>query len=284
MNATKKVSSILLLGAGVTMLAACGGKSLTRAESESVLDAMKPTASTLVTNVTKTGTSEVDRYVSSDGSTTFYAHVKVTGSSTYKDSNSSTVTVKGGTEMWALKDGTNYIVASTDGTNSYYYSGTDAIVKTAVEAAVTAKLAGLNKTMTGSPAYISSYLKKFDNLTNASAYKTVDGSGVAIDVTAGASEKGSVLGIKDENYKSTGAGYLDAKFTAVYPKETPANEPLEYVYNDSRLTKTYNGKSGTTVTYDWAKCDTDKSYKTSWSSYTLGTLGAAADAAVLALI
>jgi hypothetical protein len=104
--------------------------------------------------------------------------------------------------------------------------------------------------MEGSPAYISSYLKKFDSLSSTSNYS---------GVTAGATTAGgSIMGIKDENYTSSADGYLDAKWTSVYPKETPADEPLEYKYEKNMLVKSYNGKSNTTVNYTWGSASLSK--------------------------
>ena len=237
MNA-KKVTTLLLCGAGIAMLAACSGKGVTRADSEKLLTDMDtaikadtfkaPTKVSIVTQSTEAAYSNDD----------FYAHKKYSVASSYTDSSSNKVTINASTEAWVyVKDGVA-IYAVDDGTNKQYAEGIVEDAKKVVSGKLTAQVTS----MKGNPAYICSYLKKFDNLTSTSNYS---------GVTAGATDKGSIMGIKDENYTSSGAGYLDAKWTSVYPKETPADEPLEYKYEKNMLVYTYNGKSNSHTTYSW---------------------------------
>jgi len=237
MNA-KKVSSLLLCGAGFAMLAACSGKGVTRADVETLLTnmdtAIKADSFVTPTKVTVTTASSVAEYSSDD----FFAHKKFNAVSTYTDANSSKVNVAVNTEAWVYVKDSVAIYAVDDGSSKKYVEGEVEVTK----AIPTAKVTGQVTSMKGSPAYICSYLKKFDNLTSTSNYS---------GVTAGATDKGSIMGIKDENYTSSGAGYLDAKWTSVYPKETPADEPLEYKYEKNMLTYTNNGKSNAHTAYNW---------------------------------
>lgn len=237
MNA-KKVTTLLLCGAGIAMLAACSGKGVARADAETLLTNMDTAikADTFVTptKVTVTTESSVAEYSSDD----FFAHKKYNAASTYTDANSSKVSVTVNTEAWVYVKDSVAIYAVDDGTSKKYAEG---LVDT-TKAVPTAKVTAQVTSMKGSPAYICSYLKKFDNLTSTSNYS---------GVTAGATDKGSIMGIKDENYTSSGAGYLDAKWTSVYPKETPADEPLEYKYEKNMLVYSYNGKRSTHTAYTW---------------------------------
>lgn len=237
MNA-KKVTTLLLCGAGIAMLAACSGKGVTRADAEKLLTdmdtAIKADTFKAPTKVTVTTESSVAEYSADD----FYAHKKFSAASSYTDKNSSKVSVTANTEAWVYVKDSVAIYAVDDGTNKQYAEG----LVDATKAIPTARVSTQVTSMEGSPAYICSYLKKFDNLTSTSNYS---------GVTVGATDKGSVMGIKDENYTSSGAGYLDAKWTSVYPQETPADEPLEYKYEKNMLVYSYNGKRSTHTAYNW---------------------------------
>jgi hypothetical protein len=246
MNA-KKVSILLLSGAGIAMLAACAGsKGITRADSEKLLDDMATAITnksgyTAPTKVTVTTESSVAEYSTDD----LFAHKKYSGTSSYTDANSSKVSVSVNTEAWIYVKDNVAVYAVDDGSTKKYVEGLVDLTKTIPSGKVTTQV----KSMEGSPAYISSYLKKFDNLTSTSNF-----SGVTVGATAGG--KATALGIKDENYTSSKAGYLDAKFTAVYANETPADEPLEYKYENNMLVYTYNGKKNTHTAYNWGTAAT----------------------------
>jgi hypothetical protein len=90
MNA-KKISTLLLCSAGIAMLAACSGKSLTRADAETKLDDMATAITnksgyTAPTKVTVTGTAANYEYSNDDS----FAHKKyVTDSKTTRAARSS---------------------------------------------------------------------------------------------------------------------------------------------------------------------------------------------------
>ena len=268
MNA-KKISTLLLCSAGIAMLAACSGKSLTRADAETKLDAMATAITnksgyTAPTKVTVTGTAANYEYSNDDS----FAHKKYVTDSKNK---SGSVIASAATEAWAYVDGAQGYVAYNDGTNKEYAK----VDKTVITGIVEAKMSAAVTSMEGSPAYISSYLKKFDSLSSTSNYS---------GVTAGATTNGSIMGIKDENYTSSADGYLDAKWTSVYPKETPADEPLEYTYEKNMLVKTYNGKSNVTVNYTWGSASLSKPTLTALTEETSALDIAALTLAVTALL
>ena len=219
----------------------CSGKTISRKDAEDKLDAMATAIAnksgyTAPTKVTVTGTASNYEY-SADGS---FAHKKYVTEVT-----TSTSKTAANTEAWAYVDGAQGYVAYNDGTNKEYAK----VDKTIVTGIVEAKMSAAVTSMEGSPAYMSSYLKKFDSLSSTSNYS---------GTTAGATTKGSIMGIKDESYTTSGDGYLDAKWTSVYPKETPADEPLEYKYEKNMLVKSYNGKSKVTVNYTWGSASLSK--------------------------
>jgi hypothetical protein len=239
MNANK-ISKLLLASASIVMLAACGGNSTssvaatTRADATAALDAMATaitgkTGYTAPTKVTVTGSAANYTYSGT------YAYKKYV---TEKAATSTASAISASSEFYAYISGSDGYVASSVGTTKTYFK-TTAVAVTAIAAA---KVAAAVKSMEGSPAYISSYLKKFDNLTNKSDY-----SGVSV----GGTTKETAMGIKDESYAIAKTGSLVAKWTSVYAKETPADEPLEYTYVDNMLTHTYNGKSKALVDYKW---------------------------------
>jgi hypothetical protein len=253
MNA-KKISTLLLCSAGIAMLAACSGKSLTRADAETKLDVMATAITnksgyTAPTKVTVTGTAANYEYSNDDS----FAHKKYVTDSKNK---SGSVIASANTEIWAYVDGSQGYYVVNDGTNKLYQKVDKAVVVATVEGKVSTAVTS----MEGSPAYISSYLKKFDSLSSTSNYSGVN---------AGATTNGSIMGIKDENYTSSADGYLDAKWTSVYPKETPADEPLEYKYEKNMLVKSYNGKSNTTVNYTWGSAAVSKATLTGYTEVTL---------------
>jgi hypothetical protein len=190
--------------------------------------------------VTVTGTAANYEYSNDDS----FAHKKYVTDSKNK---SGSVIASANTEIWAYVDGSQGYYVVNDGTNKLYQKVDKAVVVATVEGKVSTAVTS----MEGSPAYISSYLKKFDALLNTSNYSGVTAGGT----TAGGY---TVMGIKDENYTSSADGYLDAKWTSVYPKETPADEPLEYKYEKNMLVKSYNGRSNTTVNYTWGSASLSK--------------------------
>jgi hypothetical protein len=122
MNA-KKVTTLLLCGAGIAMLAACSGKGVTRADAEKLLTdmdtAIKADTFKAPTKVTVTTESSVAEYSADD----FFAHKKFSAASSYTDKNSSKVSVTANTEAWVYVKDSVAIYAVDDGTNKQYAEG-----------------------------------------------------------------------------------------------------------------------------------------------------------------
>lgn len=259
MNA-KKISTLLLCSAGIAMLAACSGKTVTRADAITNLNAMDAvvngTSFVAPTKVTVEATASKAVY----NHDSYFGYKKYLTASSISTSAGSTA-VTANTEYWAyMDDASTAVVAYNDGTNKVYAKITLAETISLVKSAIDADIAAQVKTMKGSPKSISTYLASFSTLTNTSVYSSVTVGGTA------AGKK--VMGIKAETYASSGSGNLDAKWTSVYPAETPTDEPLEYKYNNSMLTYSYNGKFKTSSTYTWntaavSKIGSDFTVKTS---------------------
>lgn len=248
MNASKKFTTLLILGTGAAMALTACSKTITRADAIKLLDGMNTTvtASGYVTPTKVTisttnldGTTAVD---SNYDNAAVYGHTKYTGTSTV---SSKSVTDK--TEVWGFKDGTNYVLAYTEdgGSTGKFYSSTTDIISTIVSA----KVASYVKTMTSSPASMKKYLSNFAEGTAA--------------VSAGATVKSGTY-MKSESYVTKGSGSLDMKITPNYGYD----EAMEYKYENSRLTFVENDAHKSKTTYTWDKADTSKPGYSKWTAVT----------------
>ncbi|MCH3908943.1 MAG: hypothetical protein LKF75_02250 [Bacilli bacterium] len=255
MNA-KKISLLLLATAGVSMLASCS-KTVTRSDAETLLDSIGGVTSSQ-SAVVYTYASLKDsgnNYVISFDAASSYKHHKNTGTLTINS-----VATDSSYEAWMIKDGANYVVAYKDSSSSYYYSGTDLLVKAAIETSVSSYQSTINAISASTAKSISKYLKNFDD----------DGK-----VVSGGSVNSATI-LKNESYKSSGDGNLESAFTANYYGSY--DEAMVYNWSDNLLTMISNDHNDNKQTYDW-KSSIDKSYSSSWNS-----MSAAAAIVAVALI
>jgi hypothetical protein len=254
MNA-KKISTLILAGAGIAMLAACStAKTVSRTDAITLLGDMdkvvtasgyklptqyKAVLTTKTTADNSVGTQTL-KYVS-DAEMYFSSIVKGTVSET---SNSSTTSYTAdGTVTAQVKDGTfsaSYN-ATTNGTSvKYYVTGkTSDTLPTAAIAAIKANLAAQTAVITTSPAHMKQYISAFATGTGSSAVK----AGATI---------GATTYMTSESYTSKGTGNLDMKITPHYTKGSyQYDEAMEYTYDSSRVTMIKNDLKSTTTNYTW---------------------------------
>ena len=279
MNA-KKISTLILCGAGMAMLAACAtAKSVDRAAAITLLGDMNTavTASTykaptqykaVQTTKTSAGTDTTEtnsgKYVS-DAEVYFSSVVKGTtayssASSIYKETGDLTIVAQ-------IKDGNLSISlnGAVSGTTLKLYTvaKTSDVLATAAVAALQANVSVQSAIIVSSPAHMKQYISAFATGTGSSA------------VSAGATI-GATTYMKEESYTSKGSGNLDAKITPHYTKGTyQYDESMEYVYDSNRIVTVANNMKGVTTNYTW-----DSSAVTAYSTTGL-TEASTAQALVL---
>jgi hypothetical protein len=258
MNA-KKISTLLLCSAGIAMLAACSGKTVSRADAETKLGAMDtavnasdyklPTKATYTTK--KDGTTTYELAYDTDA---IYVHSKYYAAVTSKDANSSTVTVKNANaEVWAYKDGSTYVVAYTDGTSGKIYitgsdAVSDAVITTAITAAATKQSATYSATLQATPKKMQTWLKDFDDSTKSTVSYASGEVGIA-----GGTIKGKGFYMKSEAYKSSGDGNLEMNMVI---GRSYGDETCVYNFDKNMILEndTTSGGSTTAKIYSWGTC------------------------------
>jgi hypothetical protein len=253
MNA-KKISTLLLCSAGIAMLAACSGKTVTRTDAETNLDAMnttvtasgyvmptswdakRTTKTTAGSDYTETHSykyvSASEIYVAASNSGTL-----VVSSVSSKSSQSYVATLKDGKIMLAANDDTIRYASTTSATGT-------SVAELAAKAAwdlVVAAASAQSAIITSTPAHMSQYLKAFATGTGSSA------------VNAGATI-GNTTYMKSESYKSSGTGNLEMNITPNYTKDTYSyDEPMTYKFTSSQVVEMKNDLKGTDETFAWGK-------------------------------
>jgi hypothetical protein len=251
MNA-KKISTLLLCAAGITMLAACT-KTVDRASAIKLLGDMN-TVVTADGYKTPTTLKAVASTRDTKTSGSKYAAVTTNNFKVVSDKevyfSSETSSSK---TIAQLKDGK--VSMSFSGSNEgISYSVYAVIDTTATDSASTARRNRASEAIaavtTGAttqgavivttPAKMKKYLSAFGAGTGASA---LPAAGATI---------GDSTYLSSESYSSSGAGNLDMKITPHYTAKTYAyDEPLEYKFDGSKVTMIQNDSKGTESDYTW---------------------------------
>jgi len=241
---TKKL--ILALGAA-TMLASCGGSSLTRADAEAKLDEMYTTATG--TSFSKPATILSTKTTTKDGSTsTVELDVDSANGKVYYKSTSGSTTVEA------------YIYKDTSATDAVYYVAyNDGTSKTYASSLVAATYPGLAFTalFTTVSTYSRSMANFLRNFDDVELYKSQSNSIADSDVTGTTKfwdRYDNLPQITDEKYTSNGEGhlYLEGNYRYSYTDENGYVDEVEQMeWKDSLLTLCNNEKSGVKDEYSY---------------------------------
>lgn len=269
MNANKNI--LVLAAASLMALSACGkDASLTRAQAEEHLDAISKATPAEQKKLTINNGADVRTYDAESG----YIHAKFTQEADEKNSNPA----KNNIEIYAyVKDGVGSLYYTDGETKTYYVNSSIAdTIKSAAKSKVAAKVSASQ----AQAKTLFNYFKDADS-ADADSNKSTFGSIEAGATDPSASWK-AYLTFADEKYTSSGEGNLLLEWTAIYPTEKPAEEPLVYEWKDNLLVHTKNGKSGAESTFNYGKADL--SYVSSNDGYTqMSALEAAGVATIIAL-
>jgi hypothetical protein len=272
MNATKKISSILVLGAGAAMVLAGCAKSITRTDAEAVLDNIAVTVSknytapTKLTETNKIKSGAVKTSVSSTGD--FYFHSSYSGDYSISDyTGKVTFSAKDKAEAFAYKDGTSYVFGYTsDGATGSVYSTSDA---TAMNALISDQKTYVTSIIYDKTVSMSKYLKAFPEGTTPT--------------TSGSIAAGSYM--KSESYKSKGAGNLDENINVHYVKKTGEyDEVMQYTWDNNLLNLIKNDYDSSVDSFKWGSADTSKKVASSWTVADNAIAGALVITAAVALL
>jgi hypothetical protein len=260
MNATKKISSILALGAiGAMVLTGCS-KTITRADAMTLLGNIAVHVSknySYPTKFTETATVGETSYTSVKSPADNYYH------STYKGDYavSKTVTLSN-TEVYAYKDSTDYVVSYKDGNGNGYYKGSDKAVSAAFTLLGTGVTAAIASIIYDTPVEIKDYLANF-----------ADGNTGL--VTGATVRTGTIM--DSESYKTKGDGNLSMTISPNYTGE--GDEVMSYDWDNYLIQKSTNELKKSKTEYSWNKASLDKKAD---SSYT--AMDAAGAVVALALL
>jgi hypothetical protein len=271
MNATKKISSILALGAiGAMVLTGCA-KSISRTDAEALLDKTAVTVSKNYSMPTKlTETYQIKngaKKISVSSTADYFFHTTYSGDYSITDRKGNvTFSASDKAEAFAYKDGTNYVFGYTaDGATGSYFSLSDATTSKALAKAINTYISGV---VYDTPVEISAYLKGFPSGTDP--------------VSSGSILAGTYM--KSESYKSKGDGNLDMNITPCYAKEGDKDEPMQYTWDNNLINLIKNDLNGTSDSFKWGSADTGKKVPSGWTVADNAVAGAAVILATTALL
>lgn len=254
MNA-KSIKLGLFALASASMLASCGGQTMSRADAEKELDAIaaKTITATKLTysdgwDKTVNNTCVVDK----DG---LYAYRKINTAVKVTTDNVETTLIKAGSEAFAYQDGTSYVIGFSDGETKQYITSTKDTVTTLVGTFLTAADKYANGA-SGQAAGTSKWLKGFDKTEAATGKKELtkdDLNSLSTDCTV----KGY---ISKETYTKKADGEFTADITAMYPYQQSlmdqGGENCIYEFKNYQLTRLYNNYQKYEEKFDWTNANT----------------------------
>jgi hypothetical protein len=230
------------------VLSGCS-KTITRADAMTLLGNIAVHVSknysypTKLTATTKVGETS---YKSVNSTGDVYYHSVYTGD--YVVSN--TVTISN-TEIYAYKDGTNYVISYKDGNGNGYYSGNDAAVAKVFNAYTTAVTAKIASIIYDTPTEIKGYLANFADGNTGLVSGAIVRTGTVMD---------------SESYKTKGDGNLSMTISPNYSGE--GDEVMSYNWDNYLIQKVTNDLHKSSTEYSWNSASIDKKADSSYTAMT----------------